>query len=111
MEMSQYPSRFELSGVVLNVFQRPEGKGKDGTSYGGEYVVQVMSADRLRNGDDRLVPTDLTIGKEAVDKVEADKYRPLIGKSAKFPCTVYVGKERQLVVALARGKAVPSVGK
>ena len=23
MDMSQYPSRFELSGVVLNVFQRP----------------------------------------------------------------------------------------
>ena len=106
MDMSQYPSRFELSGVVLNVFQRPEGKGKDGASYGGEYVIQLMSADRLRNGDDRLVSTDLTIGREPSDKAEADKYKPLIGKAAKFPCTVYVGKERQLVVALARGKAV-----
>ncbi len=106
MNAQEYPARFEISGVLLNVFQRPEGKSKDGQAYGGEWVLQLMSADHLRNGESKLVPTDLMLGKEPADKVEAEKYRVKIGTAVKFPATVYVGRGGQLVASLARSKGV-----
>lgn len=104
MEASQYPPRFEFSGVVLNVFQRPLGTGKDGKSYGGEWVAQVMSCDHLKNGESKLVPTDLYI-----DQEDVPKFKLLMGKPGKWPVTVYVNAVKQLVIQLVSGKAVGNV--
>jgi hypothetical protein len=106
MEVSQYPPRFKISGVVLNVFQRPSGTGKDGKAYGGEFVAQVMSCDHLKNGESRLVPTDLVIGEDDVSKFKAS-----VGKVGEWPCTVWVNSVKQMVIALASGKAVQSGSK
>lgn len=103
MDISQFPPRFEIAGVVLNVFQRPSGKDKEGREYGGEWVVQLMSADHLRNGETKAVPSDLVVGKERVD---ADRFRTQMGKVVKLPATVYVGRNGQLAISLANAKGV-----
>jgi hypothetical protein len=101
MDISQYPARFKVSGVLVNVFRKPEGKDKEGRVFGGEWCLQLMSADHLRNGESKLVPTDLLVDSQA----EADKFRGMLGKPVVLPCTVYVGRSNQLVVAYARGTA------
>ncbi len=111
MDPNQFPARFEVSGVVMNVYQKPEGKSKDGVMYGGEWFIQLMSADHLRNGESKLVPTDLLLGKDPQDKAEAEKYRGQVGKTARLPATVYVGRQNQLVVGLARLKGTANVAK
>ncbi len=103
MDISQFPPRFEIAGVVLNVFQRPSGKDKEGREYGGEWVVQLMSADNLRNGETKAVPSDLIVGRERSD---ADKFRSMMGKTVKLPATVYVGRNGQLGIQLANAKGV-----
>ena len=89
MGPADYPARFILAGVVLNVFLAPAGKSKEGTAYGGDWRVQLMSADHLRNGETKLSPTDFSVGAE---KAEADKYKALIGKTVKVPVSVYVSQ-------------------
>ena len=103
MEVQQFPPRFEVSGVLVNVYQRPEGKTKDGEVFGGEWCTQLMSADHLRNGESKLVSTDLIVGKE---KADAEKHRPFLGKVVRLPATVYVNRQNQLVVSLANSKGV-----
>ncbi len=99
MLASEYPPRFEFSGVVMNVFQRPSGTGKDGKPYGGEWVAQVMSCDHLKNGESKLIPTDLYI-----DSEDVPKFRSLLNKAGKWPVTVYVNGVKQMVIQLISGK-------
>jgi hypothetical protein len=101
MGPNEYPPRFILSGVVLNVFLKPAGKSKDGQSYGGDWCVQVMSADHLKNAETKLTPTDFSVG---ADKAEADRYKALMGKLVKVPVSVYVS-QGQMRVNLASEKA------
>ena len=108
MEVQQFPPRFEVSGVIMNVYQRPEGKSKEGEVFGGEWCIQLVSADHLRNGESKLVPTDLLLGKE---KADADKYRAQMGKVVRLPATVYVNRQNQLVVSLANSKGVANGAK
>lgn len=105
MDVSQYPPRFKVSGVVLNVFQKPSGTDRDGKGYGGEFVAQIMSCDHLKNGESKLVPTDLVIGSEDVPK-----FRAMLNKVGEWPCTVWVNSVKQMVIALAAGKAGVNVG-
>jgi len=43
-----------LHATVLNVFKAPEGKNKEGESYGGGYKVQLQGANVLKNGETRI---------------------------------------------------------
>ena len=106
MEFAQFPPRFEISGVVLNVFETPTGTDRAGKAYGGDWTVQLMSVDHLRNGESKCVPTDLRVG---TDKAEAEKYKSLLGKVVKVPCSVNVNFEsKKVYIELAKsvGKAV-----
>ncbi len=108
MDISKVPARFQVSGELINIFRKPEGKSADGKdTYGGEYVLQLMSCDHLRNGESKLVPTDLVVSKERAD---AEKFRPSVGKVVTLPCTVYVGRQGSLVVALANAAASSGKG-
>lgn len=95
-EAIKYPPRFTLSGVLLNVFQAPAGE-KDGKRWGGDYRVQLMSADHLRNGETKLVPTDVSIGSDAND---FKGFKGKVGQMVSLPVTVFV-IDNQLRCSLA----------
>ena len=101
MELLDYPARCTLAGVRLNVFQSPAGKGKDGSAYGGDYRLQLMSADHLRNGETKLTPTEVSVGEDA--KI-AESYKGQMGKVVHLPVSVYVS-QNVLRVNLAAEKA------
>lgn len=92
-----YPPRFTLAGRVLNVFQRPAGVSREGQAYGGDWIVQLLSADHLRNGETKLIPTDVSFGSE-----EAEARRHKVGSDVRLPVTVYA-RNGNVVVSLARG--------
>jgi hypothetical protein len=83
---AQFPPRFTLAGVLLNLFQRPSGTSKDGRDYGGDWVLQLMSADHLKNGESKLVPTDVSLGEDPRD---AEKFRGRLGQRISLPVSVY----------------------
>jgi len=51
----------KLDGKLINVFQSPEGKNKDGGSYGGEWRVQLQAESHLKNGQKRVELINLTV--------------------------------------------------
>lgn len=53
---------FVLQGKLINIFETPKGKTKDGESYGGDDRIQVMHETMLSNGDKRVDLVDLTVG-------------------------------------------------
>jgi len=48
-----------LTGRLENVFKSPDGVGKDGVHYQGAFKVQILAAEALRNGQERLSVFDL----------------------------------------------------
>jgi hypothetical protein len=42
---------FSITGQVLQVFKAPEGKTKAGDSYGGDYRLQLLGTQRLKNNE------------------------------------------------------------
>lgn len=42
---------FSITGQVLKVFKAPEGKTKAGENYGGDYRLQLLGTQRLKNGE------------------------------------------------------------
>ena len=103
VDLAKLPPRFKLSGMVLNVFEAPAGKTKDGRDYGGDFRLQLLSADHLRNGETKMVPTEVSVG---TDGKTAESYRARVGAVVELPVTVYVGA-MGLAVQLAadRGQA------
>ncbi len=100
MSMSMFPPRFKLSIFVLNVFQRPQGKGRDGNEYGGDYCLQGLSCDHLKNGESKAIQTEIG----GLDAAEAAKFRGLVGKQTELPVTVYA-IEGKVACSLARSVA------
>jgi hypothetical protein len=103
VDLAKLPPRFVLSGMVLNVFQAPAGKSKDGRDYGGDFRLQVLSADHLRNGETKVVPTEVSIGGDAK---EAETYRTRVGAVVQLPVSVYMGA-MGLAVTLAADRKAP----
>lgn len=87
IDLGKLPARFVLTGVVMNVFEAPAGTSKDGRAYGGDYRLQLLSADHLRNGETKLNPTEVNLGKE---RDEADAYRKRVGQVVELAVSVYV---------------------
>lgn len=102
---NEYPARFILSGVLLNVFKAPEGKSKEGVSYGGDYRLQLMSADHLRNGETKLTPSEVSVGD---DGKTAESYRGQLGQIVQLPVSVFVSTNQLRVVLASERGAVKS---
>lgn len=64
---------FVLKGTLINVFETPKGKTKEGEDYGGEDRIQVLHENTLKNGEKRMDLVDLTVGDVApyMDKLNA----------------------------------------
>lgn len=88
LDLGKLPPRFVLSGTVINVFHAPEGKSKEGKSYGGDFRLQVLSADYLRNGETKMVPTEVSLG---TDEKAASGFRARVGQIVQLPVSVYAG--------------------
>ena len=46
---------FILSGTLINIFETPKGKDKDGQEYGGDFKLQILHENTLRNGENALI--------------------------------------------------------
>lgn len=62
-----------LKGKLINIFETPKGKTKDGEDYGGDDRIQIMHETSLKNGSTRVDLVDLTVGDVAPyrDKLNA----------------------------------------
>lgn len=78
---------FVLKGTLINVFETPKGKTKEGEDYGGEDRIQVLHENTLKNGEKRMDLVDLTVGDVAPYK---DKLNALI--SVPVAISVWQGK-------------------
>lgn len=52
---------FVLEGKLINIFETPKGKTKEGEDYGGEDRIQIMHETTLKNGEKRVDLVDLTV--------------------------------------------------
>ena len=78
---------FVLKGTLINVFETPKGKTKEGEDYGGEDRIQVLHENTLKNGEKRMDLVDLTVGDVSPYK---DKLNALI--SVPVAISVWQGK-------------------
>lgn len=83
---------FVLEGKLINIFETPKGKTKDGEEYGGEDRIQVMHETMLRNGDKRVDLVDL-----AVDDVAP--YREKLNGLVRVPVAISVWQGKLSVKA------------
>lgn len=102
----EFPERFTLSGVVMNVFTAPEGKNREGQAYGGQTKLQLSSAERLRNGELKLATTDLDMGRLEPHAVE--RFKKLVGRTVQVAVNLFV-IEGKLNVGLAGGGEVREI--
>lgn len=73
-----------LHGQVVNVFQTPEGVNKDtGEAYGGQWKVQLMAENILKNGSKRVELVDLTVDDPA-------PFQKLQGRRVRVPVGAFV---------------------
>jgi hypothetical protein len=85
IDLGKLPARFVVAGLVTNVFQSPAGE-KDGRKYGGDFRLQLLSADHLRNGESKVVPSEVSLG---TDEKDAATYRAKVGQLVHLPVSVY----------------------
>ena len=50
-----------LEGILINAFETPKGKTKEGKEYGGESKIQVLYENTLVNGEKRTELETLTV--------------------------------------------------
>lgn len=72
-----------LCAVVKNIYTQPVGKRRDGTSYGGQSVVQVEWTEDLGGGQKSLKNADLTVK-------SLEPYEGKVGQEVTLPLRVYV---------------------
>lgn len=75
---------FTVSGKVLQVFTAPEGKTKDGQSYGGDAKLQLLGEVTLKNGEKKNDLLTLSMPQGWVEKIKA-----WVGKDITVPCGLY----------------------
>lgn len=83
---------FVLEGKLINIFETPKGKTKDGESYGGEDRIQVMHETLLKNGEKRVDLVDLTVDDVA-------PYREKLNAPVRVPVAISVWQGRLSVKA------------
>lgn len=78
---------FVLQGKLLNIFETPKGKSKDGENYGGDDKIQILHEVSLKNGEKRM---DL----ETLSVPDAALYRDQVGQQIEVPVllSVWQGK-------------------
>jgi hypothetical protein len=72
-----------LNGQIINVFETPTGKGRDGNTYGGQHRIQIMAENELQNGQKRVELVNLT-----VDSIS--QFKSLVGQMVRIPVGVFV---------------------
>jgi len=55
-----------LEGDIQNVFQKPSGTNDQGEQYGGDYAVQMIAYETLRNGEQRMQVVNLRTNRPEV---------------------------------------------
>lgn len=70
---------FVLTGTLINIFERPKGKTKDGDEYGGDSRLQILHENTLRNGEKRADLVELTVSDTSpyTDKLNASVSVPV----------------------------------
>lgn len=83
---------FLLQGKLINIFETPKGKTKDGENYGGDDRIQVMHETMLINGGKRVDLVDLTVSDIA-------PYKDKINATVSIPVTLSVWQGKLIVKA------------
>lgn len=70
---------FVLTGTLINIFETPKGKTKDGDEYGGDSRLQILHENTLRNGEKRADLVELTVSDTSpyTDKLNASVSVPV----------------------------------
>lgn len=88
--LENLPNRFQLTGLLVNVFKSPEWS-KDGNSGGGDFRLQLMASDKLRNGETKTSMTEVSVGLESS---VIERYKKELNKVITLPVTLFsVGNE------------------
>lgn len=70
---------FVLTGTLINIFETPKGKTKEGEDYGGDSRLQILHENTLRNGEKRADLVELTVSDTSpyTDKLNASVSVPV----------------------------------
>lgn len=70
---------FVLTGTLINIFETPKGKTKEGEDYGGDSRLQILHENTLRNGEKRADLVELTVADTSpyADKLNASVSVPV----------------------------------
>ena len=83
---------FMLSGKLINIFETPKGKTKDGEEYGGDFKLQILHENTLRNGEKRADLVELAVS-------DTTPYRDKLNATVEVPVAVSVWQGRLSVKA------------
>lgn len=78
-----------LTAQVLQVYRAPEGKTKEGETYGGDWRVTLLAPQVLQDGQEVLQPHELRLG---TDEAVATPWKGFQGRSVTFDADFYAGK-------------------
>ncbi len=74
---------FVLTGTLINIFETPKGKTKDGDEYGGDSRLQILHENTLRNGEKRADLVELTVS-------DTSPYNDKLNASVSVPVAISV---------------------
>lgn len=74
---------FMLSGKLINIFETPKGKTKEGEEYGGDFKLQILHENTLRNGEKRADLVELTVS-------DTTPYQDKLNSTVNVPVAVSV---------------------
>ena len=83
---------FMLSGKLINIFETPKGKTKEGEEYGGDFKLQILHENTLRNGEKRADLVELAVS-------DTTQYRDKLNATVSVPVAVSVWQGRLSVKA------------
>ena len=83
---------FMLSGKLMNIFETPKGKTKEGEEYGGDFKLQILHENTLRNGEKRADLVELAVS-------DTTPYRDKLNATVNVPVAVSVWQGRLSVKA------------
>ena len=97
MKLENLPNRFKLTGMLTNIYKAPEWT-KDDKTGGGDYRLQIMSVDKLRNGETKTGLSEVSVGTSPEDE---EKYKAQLGKLITLPVSLFVSRG-SIVTSLAK---------
>lgn len=74
---------FVLTGTLINIFETPKGKTKEGDEYGGDSRLQILHENTLRNGEKRADLVELTVS-------DTSPYNDKLNASVSVPVAISV---------------------